>query len=407
MLPIPKRSRQDENNNPFETPLSQINDNKRRRVHEGSPRLSSPSQVTSTPTNLAYRNDSQTSAIQQAAPPPSNNRKETLNEYLRRKFPVMEFKKIKATLKQTNILRSINLANDYYYVGAQKLQLPYLNTIDLAKYDVSVYISTFKSTILARSHKTFYLMFVNKTDSTDFSIQNLDQVVELKEKFVKLLNLFIRNKCDLVVSSIEHLFDFQVSILSIDVYLIVKSVNLMSTNNLSCSDLKYDDPTDMHLLVSQFLVQDKNVKSQLIQIAKNKYFNSSENSINSEMDVDLEEDANLFDLIHQIHQKESAKTGSNVGNQVIQRISSLAPKLRPYQINAIKWMLNKERFVFGQSSCSKSHDELHPLYLELKNSRDETIYYHKYYGLFCKNKPLKEESIKGGILADEMGLGKT
>ena len=125
------------------------------------------------------------------------------------------------------------------------------------------------------------------------------------------------------------------------------------------------------------------------------------------MDQDLEEDASLFDLIHQIHQKESAKNGSNVGDKVIQRISSLAPKLRPYQINAIKWMLNKERFAFGESSCSKRDDELHPLYLELKNSRAETIYYHKYYGLFCKDKPLKEESIKGGILADEMGLGKT
>ena len=319
----------------------------------------------------------------------------------------MDFKKIKATLKQTTSLRSLNLANDYYYVGTQKLQLSYLNTIDLAKYDVSVYIGTFKNTIMVSSYKSFFLMFVNKTDSTDFSIQNLDQVVELKEKLVKLLNLFIRNKCDLIVTSIEHLFDFQVSILSIDVYLLVKPINLISTNNPSCSDLKYDDPTDMHILVSQFLVHDKNVKSQLVQIAKKKYFNSSENSINSEMDEDLEEDANLFDMIHQIHQKESAKNGSNVGDQVIQRISSLAPKLRPYQINAIKWMLNKERFVFGQSSCSKSHDELHPLYLELKNSRDETIYYHKYYGLFCTNKPLKEESIKGGILADEMGLGKT
>ena len=378
MLPFSKRSRQDENNNALEkTPSLPITKKARK---------------------LSYANC--------LSPPPSNYIKETLNQYLMRKFSIMEFNKVRETLKQTTSLQAENPANDYYYVGTQKLQLPYLYKIDLAKYDVIFYDSTFKNTIMGSSDKSIYLIFVNKTDSTDFNIQNLDQVVELKERLVKLLNLFIKNKCDLIVTSIQHLFDFQLSILSIDVYLLVKPINLISTNNPSCSDLKYDDPTDMHILVSQFLVHDKNVKSQLVQIAKKKYFNSSENSINSEMDEDLEEDANLFDMIHQIHQKESAKNGSNVGDQVIQRISSLAPKLRPYQINAIKWMLNKERFVFGQSSCSKSHDELHPLYLELKNSRDETIYYHKYYGLFCKNKPLKEESIKGGILADEMGLGK-
>lgn len=256
MLPIPKRSRQDENNNPLEiTPLSQINENKRRRVHEGSPSqaISPASQATSAP-NQANGNGSQWSTFPGAncsPPPPSNNRKETLNEHLRRKFPLMEFKKIKATLKQTSGLLSENLADDYYYVGTQNLQLPYLNTIDLAKYNVSVYVSAFKNTIMVSSYKSFYLMFVNKTDSTDFSIQNLDQVVELKEKLVKMLNLFLRNKCDLIVSSLEHLFDFQVSILSIDVHLIVKPINLMSTENPSCSDLKYDDPTDMHILVAQ------------------------------------------------------------------------------------------------------------------------------------------------------------
>ena len=99
---------------------------------------------------------------------------------------------------------------------------------------------------------------------------------------------------------------------------------------------------------------------------------------------------------------------------IIQK-SNLKPRLRPYQIKAVNWMLKKENFNFNQSSDNEvmvvdsaiMDNNMHPLFVKIQDKNLESIYYHKYLGLFTTDFPKKFESEKGGILADEMGLGKT
>nr|XP_015905022.3 E3 ubiquitin-protein ligase SHPRH [Parasteatoda tepidariorum] len=80
----------------------------------------------------------------------------------------------------------------------------------------------------------------------------------------------------------------------------------------------------------------------------------------------------------------------------------LIPELRPYQSQAVDWMLNCEK-----SSNSLNQLEIHDLYCEFKSKNGPSIYFHKYGGFFVKEKYRPVPRSKGGILCDEMGLGKT
>ncbi|XP_028150030.1 E3 ubiquitin-protein ligase SHPRH isoform X2 [Diabrotica virgifera virgifera] len=80
---------------------------------------------------------------------------------------------------------------------------------------------------------------------------------------------------------------------------------------------------------------------------------------------------------------------------------NLKPQLRPYQQESVKWMLYRERMEDSKT------DFLHPLYIPIKLQSDIEIYFDKYTGFICNEKPITTLSTKIGILADEMGLGKT
>ncbi|KAF6828205.1 DNA repair protein rad5 [Colletotrichum plurivorum] len=94
---------------------------------------------------------------------------------------------------------------------------------------------------------------------------------------------------------------------------------------------------------------------------------------------------------------------------------TFALSLRPYQKQALHWMMTKEK-------DEKSHREpsMHPLWEEyawpLKDSDDkelpqvkdlEHFYVNPYSGDLSLEFPVQEQNCLGGILADEMGLGKT
>lgn len=122
-----------------------------------------------------------------------------------------------------------------------------------------------------------------------------------------------------------------------------------------------------------------------------KSFQVSE-EINHNHDID-----SFYKAIKNAHKDTEYNTSINVQH------SSLIPQLRPYQKEAVKWMLYKERI----NSSSVAKKELHPLYIEI-TCLDQTLLYYNYYGwFFVSNKPLEIVSCPGGILADEMGLGKT
>lgn len=147
---------------------------------------------------------------------------------------------------------------------------------------------------------------------------------------------------------------------------------------------------------------------------------------------------NLFDLVYVVHSKEygdqfKTDLDSSESKFIIEK-SNLKPMLRPYQVNAVRWMLKKENFglkhhhqqqqhllqeinniemikqedVCPTSEPSDEQDaDLHPLFVRIENKSSQVIYYQRYLGLFTSQAPLRKQSLPGGILADEMGLGKT
>ncbi|XP_044756394.1 E3 ubiquitin-protein ligase SHPRH [Coccinella septempunctata] len=83
------------------------------------------------------------------------------------------------------------------------------------------------------------------------------------------------------------------------------------------------------------------------------------------------------------------------------QLPSLKPILRPYQVNAVKWMIKREKNV------EEEEDYLHPLYMVVKLPSGKELFFDKFSGHVTPIKPVVSCSSRGGILAEEMGLGKT
>jgi DNA repair protein RAD5 len=94
---------------------------------------------------------------------------------------------------------------------------------------------------------------------------------------------------------------------------------------------------------------------------------------------------------------------------------TFAMDLRPYQKQALHWLLNKEKNQSDREDVS-----MHPLWEEYlwptKDQDDQELprvegldkfYVNPYMGELSIEFPRQEQNCLGGILADEMGLGKT
>jgi DNA repair protein RAD5 len=95
---------------------------------------------------------------------------------------------------------------------------------------------------------------------------------------------------------------------------------------------------------------------------------------------------------------------------------TFAMDLRPYQKQALHWMMSKER----DQKDEKREASMHPLWEEYawptKDMEDKEVlqvagqdkfYVNPYSGALSLKFPVQEQHCLGGILADEMGLGKT
>lgn len=82
---------------------------------------------------------------------------------------------------------------------------------------------------------------------------------------------------------------------------------------------------------------------------------------------------------------------------------SLIPILRPYQANAVRWMLKQENNL----KKFDIHEVCYSLFVKIHTQDEKIIYYNRYGGLFTLEEPKLTYQPSGGILADEMGLGKT
>lgn len=96
--------------------------------------------------------------------------------------------------------------------------------------------------------------------------------------------------------------------------------------------------------------------------------------------------------------------------------STFAMTLRPYQKQALHWMLSKEK----NEKEKRREVSMHPLWEEyawpIKDADDKDLprvaeqpcfYMNPYSGDLSLEFPVQEQHCLGGILADEMGLGKT
>ncbi|XP_072354546.1 E3 ubiquitin-protein ligase SHPRH isoform X2 [Scyliorhinus torazame] len=105
----------------------------------------------------------------------------------------------------------------------------------------------------------------------------------------------------------------------------------------------------------------------------------------------------LYDFVRHTHQQEALRI-ENVQHPL------LVPTLRPYQCQAVSWMLQREEYSAG---CSSSKNSLHLLWKEITTKDEKKLYYNLYTGCIIRERPLQSADWPGGVLADEMGLGKT
>ncbi|XP_036398271.1 E3 ubiquitin-protein ligase SHPRH [Megalops cyprinoides] len=118
-----------------------------------------------------------------------------------------------------------------------------------------------------------------------------------------------------------------------------------------------------------------------------------------ESDTDLERQnvEELYDHVRHLHQEEGLDLPWDVQHE------ALIPVLRPYQRQAVNWMLKREKYK-SETPQGKS---LHFLWREVVTLCEKKLYYNPYTGCLIREYPLAGVDWPGGILADEMGLGKT
>uniref|UniRef100_A0A3B4B507 H15 domain-containing protein n=1 Tax=Periophthalmus magnuspinnatus TaxID=409849 RepID=A0A3B4B507_9GOBI len=118
-----------------------------------------------------------------------------------------------------------------------------------------------------------------------------------------------------------------------------------------------------------------------------------------ECDTELERQniEELYDYVRRVHQREGEVLSFQAQHK------ALIPVLRPYQCQAVNWMLKREK----ANSSSPKEPGLHHLWHELVTLCGKKLFYNPYTGCLIREFPLAGVDWPGGILADEMGLGKT
>ncbi|XP_037376430.1 E3 ubiquitin-protein ligase SHPRH isoform X2 [Talpa occidentalis] len=143
--------------------------------------------------------------------------------------------------------------------------------------------------------------------------------------------------------------------------------------------------------------------NQLMKRVMEKLYNfiipdvSEEDEEDSESEPEGQDVEELYHFVKQTHQQETQPVHVDVQHP------ALNPVLRPYQREAVSWMLQQEQF----KSVPASENALHFLWREIVTSEGLKLYYNPYTGCIIREYPNAGPQLLGGILADEMGLGKT
>ncbi|KAF1505203.1 E3 ubiquitin-protein ligase SHPRH, partial [Eudyptula minor novaehollandiae] len=142
--------------------------------------------------------------------------------------------------------------------------------------------------------------------------------------------------------------------------------------------------------------------NQLIQKLMEKFYSFlipdelEEDEEESDMELERQNIEELYDFVRQTHQQDIQLLREDVQHP------ALIPILRPYQSEAVNWMLHRENLT-----STPSKDALHFLWREVTTLDGVKIYYNPFTGCIIREYPIAGPQWPGGILADEMGLGKT
>ncbi|XP_053147143.1 E3 ubiquitin-protein ligase SHPRH isoform X2 [Hemicordylus capensis] len=142
--------------------------------------------------------------------------------------------------------------------------------------------------------------------------------------------------------------------------------------------------------------------NQLIQKLMEKFYDFIipdilEEDEESDRDIERQNIEELYDYVRHTHQKETQFLKENVQH------SALIPVLRPYQSEAVNWMLQRENF----RNLPTNENALHYLWREFITLDGLKLYFNPFTGCIIRERPIAGPQWPGGILADEMGLGKT
>ncbi|NXW62581.1 SHPRH ligase, partial [Eurystomus gularis] len=142
--------------------------------------------------------------------------------------------------------------------------------------------------------------------------------------------------------------------------------------------------------------------NQLIQKLMEKFYSFlipdelEEDEEEPDMELERQNIEELYDFVRHTHQQDIQLLREDVQHP------ALIPILRPYQSEAVSWMLHRENFT-----STSSKNALHFLWREVVTLDGVKIYYNPFTGCIIREYPIAGPQWPGGILADEMGLGKT
>ncbi|XP_037988162.1 E3 ubiquitin-protein ligase SHPRH isoform X2 [Motacilla alba alba] len=141
--------------------------------------------------------------------------------------------------------------------------------------------------------------------------------------------------------------------------------------------------------------------NQMIQKLMEKFYSFlipdelEEDEEESDMELERQNIEELYDFVRHTHQQDIQLLRKDVQHP------ALIPILRPYQSEAVNWMLHRENHT------STPKNALHFLWREVITLDGIKIYYNPFTGCIIREYPTAGPQWPGGILADEMGLGKT
>ena len=218
-------------------------------------------------------------------------------------------------------------ADGLFYLGRNQIQINTKNNnYDPAKTQMFMYR-------LMTNFKSFgqeFAIYLIKNDYTEFELAEISSLNRFQHD---LLYLFSEKCLKLIVTSFQMETN-KSYILNVNIYL---------TSKLRNDELSEFPSSMLSNKYASFM------NSIMYTLNYLKSPNVISNNLTANNETDKQDD--FFRMVHDLNRQFYSATDSEI--DLIQESSCLRPMLRPYQINAIKWMLDRENFDFSKIKMDK------------------------------------------------------